>query len=407
MTRNVSVMNSCVISDVVGLESSRDNPILLAFQNAEMGYKDDSKIQCFRAEDVNRAAAQGQPKPSRMAVVVAEQQLYRGYVGEGLGTEHVNTYVAVRNRTSGKMRLIQLEPCTMLHCCYDDNSNKFQTATDEIDLAEQRKFAGKVGQRALDRITRSGRNLDVLNETIQDTVQKFDNERFADDNKFAKTKLEGELILGSIKPPRNLKANTPAEMYQLEDMVSLAILLHLRKVALELMEKDPGTLVLANVYLTNKVKAALQSKEPDSDENIQVILICLVMDALCRLLELRTRSLPQVTLSSFSSQLDAEVKRKFSQINHHKQLKTKYTEHKALTHYLALAFALENCVLSVDQIHAGLSIAKSDLLKFAAFLGATYNSTKNTLTLRMTDPVDNSATDKSFQKNRRFGRNRK
>ncbi|XP_053682915.1 uncharacterized protein LOC128733382 [Sabethes cyaneus] len=400
-------MSSCVISDVVTLRPERDNPILLSFQNAEMGYKDDTKIQCFRAEDTNRTKnddEDSRPQPSRMAVVVSEQQVYRGYLGEGLGTDQINTYVAVRNKTTGKMRLIQLETATMLHSCYDDSVNKFQSASDEVDLTVQRKFAGKAGLRALDRIARSGSNLDVLNETIHDSVQKFDDERFAEDNQFAKSKLEGELLLASIKPARNPKATTPAGLYQLEDMISESVLQQLKTVALELMKKDPETLELVNVYLTNKVKSALQSKEPDSEENIKVIATSLVMDALCHLLELRSRSLPHAKLSTFSKELNTELKRNFSQINHHKQLKTKYTEHKALAHYLALAFTLENCVLNVDQIHAGLSIAKNDLLKFGAFLGATFNSTKNTLTLRMANPDDKVSSGGSLARSGRSGR---
>ncbi|XP_055544646.1 uncharacterized protein LOC129729828 [Wyeomyia smithii] len=406
-------MSSCVISEVAGLKPERDNPVLLGFQNAEMGYKDDTKMQCFRAEDTNRATEdsyESEPhKSSRMALVVSEQQVYRGYLGEDVDADRLNTYVAVRNKTTGKMRLIQVETCTMLHSCYDEaDERKFQNASDEVDLTMQRKFAGKAGLRALDRMARSGSNLDVLNETIHDSVQTFDDERFEEDNQFAKGKLERELMLASIKPPRNPKAQTPAELYQIEDMVSEVVLRQLKTVALDLMQKDPETLSMANIYLTNKVKAALQSKEPDSEENIEVIITCLVMDALCHLIELRSRSLTLAKLSTFSKELDAELKRTFAQANHHKQLKTKHTEHKALSHYLALAFALEKCVLLVDQIHAGLNIPKNDLVKFAVFIGGTYNSTKNTLTLRMTDDSEGkNSLGRSFVGKRRFGRGKK
>ncbi|XP_058445192.1 uncharacterized protein LOC131426465 isoform X2 [Malaya genurostris] len=366
-----------------------------------MSYKNDSQIHCFRAVDSSPRAEEEQ-QHRRMAVVISEQQIYRGYLGEGLPTDRMNTYMAIRNKKTGKMRLIQLEECTMINSCFDDNRANLAGDKDSSQTAI-RKFGGKHALRVLDRIARSGSNIDVMNESIQDSVQQFDDEKFMEDNEFSKNKLEGELILASMKPPRNPAAKTPADLYQLESMISDPVLKQLSSVSLQLIEKDPETLELANVYLTNKVKAALQCKEPDAEENIRKIVVCLVMDALCRLLGHRIQSLENVTLSKFSKELNREIKHNFSQINHHKQLRTKYTEHKALTHYLALAFELENCVLPVDQIHTGLNISRDELLKFAAFIGGTYNSTKNSLTLRM-DGGEGSSGRKSFLGKRHFGR---
>ncbi|XP_058831014.1 uncharacterized protein LOC131689736 [Topomyia yanbarensis] len=404
------MLKACVISDVVCVEAERDNPVLLNFQNAEMGYKDDNQIQCFRAVDTGRAnddddaVDPDRQRHSRMAVVISEQQAYRGYLGEGLPTDQLNTYVAIRNKKTGKMRLIQLEECTMINSCYDDNRNKFADLGADKGQTAIRQFGGKHALRVLDRMARSGSNIDVMNETIEESVQKFDDEQFTEDNEFTKNKLEGELILASMKPPRNPAAVTPDELYRLEDMISEPVLKELNTVSLELLQKDPASLQLATVYLTNKVKAALQCKEPDSVENIRTIVICLVMDALSQLLDKHNRSLKNLQLSAFSKQLNREIKSNFSQINHHKQLKTKYTEHKALTYYLALAFALEGCVLNVDQIHTGLGIPRNDLLKFAAFIGGTYNSAKNTLTLRMGGGDGSFSGGRSFLGKRRFGR---
>ncbi|XP_021694575.1 uncharacterized protein LOC110674739 [Aedes aegypti] len=392
-------MKSTKIADVVSVQSDRDNPILMSFQNAEMGYKTDSQVHCFRAEDMDRTSAE-EPTPSRMAVLISDQQAYRGYVGENLPSDLMNTYVAIRNKRTGKMRLIQLEECTMLNSCYDDNKNKFQE--EESSLTLMRKFGGKMAIRALERIERSSSNIDVMSESIEHTVTKYDDDQFTEDKAFAKMKVEGELILASMKPPRNPEAKTPAEVYRLQDMLSKMVLDNLRTVGLGLLEKEPETLEFANVYLTNKVKAALQSKEPDSDENVRTLQICLYMDALCRLLGSHGSNFDKISCSPFSNDLYREIKQNFSQVNQHKPTKTKYTVHKALTYYLALAFMLENGVLNVDQVHGGLNITKNDLLKFAAFVGGSYNSVKNSLTLRMTE--SSSAGRSSFGGRKRFGK---
>lgn len=175
---------------------------------------------------------------------------------------------------------------------------------------------------------------------------------------------------------------------------------HLKSVAFELMRKNPESLELANVYLTNKVKAALQSKEPDSEENVRTLKICLYMDALCRLFQLRGQDLTKAKVSPFSKQLEMSIKENFSQINHHQKTKTKYSVHKAISYYLAFAFMLENGVLNVDQIHAGLNIMRNEFLKFASFIGGSFNSTNNTLTLRLNATEGTSG--RSFVRRKRF-----
>lgn len=399
-------MKTTKITDVVMKEDKRDNPVLLNFQNAEMSYKNDSEIQCFRAEDVNRAALGDNcdANPSRMAVVISGQQAYRGYLGEGLPAKLMDTYVAIRNKKTGKMRLIQLEECNMLNACYDDNKNKFQQQKESLQTM-MRKFGGKVANRALDRNERSISNIDVMNESIQQTVRGYDEEQFAEDNAFTKVKVEGELILASIKPPRNPNAKTPAELYLLEDMLSESVLNSLKTAALGLMQKDPETIELSNVYLTNKLKTALQSKEPDSDDNVRALQICLYMDALSLLLQSNATNFDKMWLSGYSKELFYEMKQKFSEVHHHTPLKTKYSNHKALTHYVAMAFVLDNGVLNVDQLHGGLNINKNELLKFAAFIGGSYNSAKNALTLRMT--AGETRNDRSFGGWRRAGRKNK
>lgn len=384
------------------VEEKRDNPVLLNFQNAEMGYKSNAQTQCFRAEDVDRAKRDSDDpvaKHSRMAVVISGQQAYRGYLGEGLPTDLMSTYVAIRNKKTGKMRLIQLEECNMLNACYDDNKNKFQEQ--ESSLTVMRKFGGKTAIRALERIERSGSNIDVMNDTIQQTVRTYDDEQFNEDNVFSKAKLEGELILASMKPSKNPKAKTPVEQYLFEDMLMESTLKSLRTAGFGLMKKDPESLELSNVYLTNKIKTALQSKDPDSDENVRILQICLYMDALSRLLQTNAKNFDKMTLTTYSNELFFEIKQRFSETQHHKLLKTKYSTHKALTHYLAMAFVLENGALNVDQVHAGLNITKNELLKFASFIGGSYNSAKNLLTLRMTGSESAS---RPFVNRRGFGK---
>ncbi|XP_062538180.1 uncharacterized protein LOC134206477 [Armigeres subalbatus] len=388
-------MRSSKITDVVNIERGRDNPILMNFQNAEMGYKNDSQIRCFRAEDTNRSSPDG--GPSRMAVVVSNQDAYRGYLGENLPSDLMDTYVAIRNKRTGKMRLIQLEECTMLNSCFDDNRNTLQEEKNTNTL--MRKFGGKNAIRALERYERANNNIDVMSEAIDQTVIQFDDEQFTEDNSFAKNKVEGELILASMKPPRNPEAKSPAEVYRLEDMLSEPVRENLKTVGLGFMKKEPESLELANVYLTNKVKTALQSKEPDSDENVRALQICLYMDALCRLLTNNGSNFDKIVYSPYSNNLFREIKQNFSQVNKFQPTKTKYTTHKAMTYYLALAFILEGGAINVDQLHGGLNITRNDLLKFASFIGVSFNSTKNTLTLRMTE--SSSSGRSSF---RRFGK---
>ncbi|XP_055617502.1 uncharacterized protein LOC129762914 [Toxorhynchites rutilus septentrionalis] len=396
-------MNASVVTDVVNLQPERDNPILLNFQNAEMSYRKDTAIECYRANDINRVAAEDPAKPSAMALLFTDQLAYQGYPGEGLPDDLMNTFVAVRNRRSGKMRLIQVEQCRMLNACYDDNKNK--TAAEPISrFAAIRAFGGKKAIRAIERISQQGFNVDVMDRVLGGTVRNFVEDKAPEDNAFAKKKVEGDLLLASIRPPRNSDAKTALELYQIEQLVSKALLNNLKTVALDMMKREPESIKLISVYLTNKVKAALQCKDPDSRENIRTLSICFIMDALVRLLEQKNRMLDKVTLSPFSKHLDEDIKRNFSQINHHQELRTKYSEHKALLYYLVMAFILEKGVMNVEQIHSGLNISKNDFLKFAAFIGGSYRSADNTLTLKLTsNPMVSKS---SFRGSRRSGKKR-
>lgn len=365
-------MGSVIIDKVTTSNVKNDVPLILRFPGSLKTYEN-KNASAVRLSSSKKDANERISAPILLAT---DDQMYKGTIDDS-AKEVMNTFIAIRNKRTGKMRCIQVNECKL------SNMNESRQIFSKMDTyTGMRKFGSKIEVKALEAMEEAKNISERIQEKADAIVEAYE-AKSVNIDEHSKVKAEGEIILQSLKPPRNIKAESIQEIYLLDNLLPYDIQLAMEKAILELVHRDAETVALANDYLTLKYKMGMQSKEPDSKENMKTYKICLFMDALYRLLKFRGTKLGSAKPSVFSSDLGEFVKLHFSQINHHEQINTKYSFDKAMLHYLALAFILEDGSFQLDVIHASLPISKGELIRYAGFIGGHYDSRRNVMALKM------------------------
>lgn len=127
---------------------------------------------------------------------------------------------------------------------------------------------------------------------------------------------EVEKNVNSMFPIVNLNAKTVRERYSLSNMISEDVLEHLNKVSVEVLNSDVDQLPFVNSYLKRRVKEIQMSK--GSIENLDVVKMCIFLDGLIRLINIKKFTLEKMELSKFSERVEMEIREKFAQQSNNK-----------------------------------------------------------------------------------------
>lgn len=120
------------------------------FQNGKIQNPD--KFACTRIAD---------EKSKRKFIVVADSAtVYTSPIQENFGTTLTDSYIAIRNKTKNKIRLIKVEEASLKSTHYDtlEEYRRPQVLDKNVAL---RDFGGKNANRYLDRIKRTQPNVNV------------------------------------------------------------------------------------------------------------------------------------------------------------------------------------------------------------------------------------------------------
>lgn len=161
----------CKIDKVVTGGKGRANPTILSFQSGVPLEEDNEVLYATEKAD-----------PTKKALVVAYRgtvdTIYRGTVNEGDTSKLIGTYIAIRNKTTNKVRLVEMDQCLLKS---SHHYEKPEVAPGlEIDARSllYKNFGSKSAMRNIERYEKTAYNADFvenkLNETVKESSEAYE-----------------------------------------------------------------------------------------------------------------------------------------------------------------------------------------------------------------------------------------
>lgn len=189
--------------------------------------------------DVVLAASSGKSKSNKkqhMLIASTEDTVYGGEIVKSSATDN---YLAIRNKSTNKIRLVPIDFCSMI-------SEHYYSATRITPQAGNKKqmqlllakYGGKKAIRAHDKIHRMQVNVDII-KTQLDQSMAITKETIKIE------KLEEEALMANdeeVEPPKNYDAKKLNEIYDIETILTKELVHELEEVAQEVLQTKPEDL---------------------------------------------------------------------------------------------------------------------------------------------------------------------
>uniref|UniRef100_A0A182MC30 DNA-directed RNA polymerase I subunit RPA49 n=1 Tax=Anopheles culicifacies TaxID=139723 RepID=A0A182MC30_9DIPT len=411
---------SSKITKIVQLNPKKNHPVILENFDTYLEHRQHD-MKCFLAQD--RRLSTVSEGVGNVLLVTGEKEMYYGHVkanpSETEPADPLQTFVARRNRVTGKMRLYEVTTSTLKHVCHDRAlcDQPIAEMEDQRLQSLKRKFDPRAVQRQK-KLQYNRIDLSVMEDKLQslltETVVKDVAESCSTTITAVSNDMQQELYAKS-----NQNAKSLANLYDAQKVIGAEEWRSLTEPARKLLKIEVEVFHMANSYLENKVKAVMQSSDPTSEQNLAIVRTCIYMDVLVQLTGRKAYRLTKKgnSFSSFTKVLDGPIRQTFLErvqgFSNTGEQVTKYTRNKALLYYLALMFALEaRDVVHLSLIHQSLEIPRQDLIKYGTIVGARYNSKQDLFSIGYAQPKTeedqvNEAleTMKSFIRSKRSRRN--
>lgn len=312
---------------------------------------------------------------TKYALIANDESVYKSDLTNA-GSAYVNTFLAIRNKRTNKLKLVQVQEASFKHTVYDTKHSIFQNNILDAKKVLHKDFGGKKALVIYERNKKTAPNIEILEETLERQLNTIDDKVFEKDI-FDQSQEERAKFRGSIFPDIDLSTgNEVRDVFTPSKLLGADMLDHLNDVAIQVLQTDPKHLPFTNNYLNGVVKELQIMKQPDAKENVERISIFIYIDALIRILNCRKRTLDNVELSKMSAQVERDVRQKFTQEN----LKnSKFTKQKSIIYYLILILiSTPTLEIELDNVLDGVDVTKTELLKYATVIGA---KVKNKTTL--------------------------
>ncbi|XP_059610953.1 uncharacterized protein LOC132257913 [Phlebotomus argentipes] len=367
------------ISAVTTLRKSANNPILVKFQNGDLLPGAQENLECHLAVDKH-------DKKSKKLIVSSDASAYIGNVERD---PQMNTFIAIRNSVTNKMRFVQVETCSLLseHVLKVGNDSAVRTAMDDNERSLYMQFGGKRAIKAFDKYNRMKVNVDIVKDDLDSTLQSH-SEAVKDEQD---TPDFGENAESPIVPPMNKDAKNVRELYSVVEILSPELLSELDSVAQEVTKTPPEELPIDNDFVLHRIRKVQQSSKLDSEESLLKIKALIYLDALMNLVKKirRGQNFTHVSFSDICDNVEMDIRKRFIEPKTSKVVKTAYTTRKAVCHILILGILLsEKLEISVTEMVEQLKTTnRKELFEFAIYLGLKVSS-KEFLGLRLPSEMD-------------------
>lgn len=277
------------------------------------------------------------------------------------------------------MQLIQVQEASFKHTIYDNKRSIFENNVVDAKKVLHKEFGGKKALANYERIKRTAPNLEVLEDNLEKQLNALDDSMFEKDI-FDQTQEDRELLRKSIFPELDFTGNSARDILDVKKILGNDMMEHLAEVAIQVLKTKPKNLDFVNNYLNSVVRAVQISKMPDSAENVQRVALLVYVDALVRLINCRRKTLEKTVLSNLSDYVDRDVRKKFQE----NFTNSKFTRQKSIIYYLVLVLiSTETLEVEIESLLESVDITKTELLKYAAVVGA---KVKNKTILQLQRP---------------------
>lgn len=234
---------------------------------------------------------------------------YYGLIGDKNPSDLVSTYLAIRNKETNKVRIVEVERCSVLSEHYVEPQQESDTRAIDVRSLLYKNFGSKSAARAMDKKEKTEFNVDILKDKLDTSVFDVDESVLMDESTVA-----GD---DEIRPVRNKEATKVEDLYKVDEIIPKKILANLEKPASTLLETKPIHLPFTLPFVLGIVKEVQMSKEPDSAENMQKLKICIYLDALGNVLNSKSKIMSKIEISKMSNVLSKHIKEAFTNDTRH------------------------------------------------------------------------------------------
>jgi hypothetical protein len=300
------------------------------------------------------------------ALVAVDNNVYKSGVLDN-DQSSINSYIAIHNKRTKEIKLFQATQATFKHVIYDNERSMFEQNIVDAKKVLHKDFSGKKGAIAYDRKARAVDNSNLLETSIQNTVDTINTDSFLIKDKFDEDHEKRDELRASIFPQIKGNANSIRDIFDFNNLVGEEMVQHLSGVTIDVLNMDAKTFPFVNGYIKTMMKFIQQSKAPDSDANIKKASILIYADALTHLMVSRQKKLTPIRISPLSAELGQDIINKFTQNG---QSMSTFSTQKSIIYYVILMLmSTDKMEMFFEDLLDNMTISKKDLLKYAQIIG--------------------------------------
>lgn len=181
-----------------------------------------------------------------------------------------NSFLAIRQKGSKEIRLIQVRETSFKHSLYDSKHSIYENNVVDAKKVLHKEFGGKKALASYERRKRTAPNVEILEETLENIT--IDSEKFFERDVFAKSQEEREKFQNSIFPDIDTSSgNSVRDVFTGRKLLGEEMMDHLADMSIQILNTSPKDLPFCNNFLNSTVRALQFKKNPDSKENIERI----------------------------------------------------------------------------------------------------------------------------------------
>lgn len=379
-------MATCKIKEVIPLSAGANNPTIAYFEHGDILPEGAKSFNCRYAENVEDG--------SRLALATTDTNVYFGKIDHGFANDLQRTFIAIRNKTTNKVRLVEVNQCAMLSQHFDQYTSSTGQITghnlEDVQKMSLDTFGSKRAKRMFGQRAKNNYNPDLVKDQLEATLAEHQNKEPEVEDEFDKKRMMGELFLESRLPKVNKNATKISDIYQLEDLVDMSLLSRMDEEALAVLNIEDFSKDFKVPFIIDALNAIKRSKEPDSTPNLLKVKVCIYLDALINFLAgvKKRNNMKREDFSFVTTKVEADIRSKFVNPHDQKLDRSKYTVHKVSSYIIVLSFFISDSKeVNIDEMMMALQSSKVDILKICSSIAVKYRNTSNKLVLQLPSKV--------------------
>ncbi|XP_015609823.1 uncharacterized protein LOC107274802 [Cephus cinctus] len=361
--------NEAVIDDV-RIQPSKIQPIIVNFQNGELKDAEAKKMECDIFYD--------ESQKNRMLALSNGRIVYSGYRPD-LNKEPMYTMLAIHNKRTGKVRLIQAERWQVSPILDSKNNTEDISRGDEVALLNK-QFGSKRMKRRTEQYERMKVNVESVKEQLEKTVSNVE----IDKADLTLPSVNDESIGNTNVPTCNRNASTESEIYNPYEIVPESKLETLYEAATDVLE--------SNVKGRSKFFTETLNYLKKQSESIVKVAFLLYIDCVATWLNMPIKDAKKrgVEICPYSRLINDHIIESYSMSSAHGRQRPTSMRDKAILHCMVLGLSILNFSLNIEVFSSivNIRISSKRLTDLARVLGAVpLKSDKSVVVLKLPLPA--------------------